>query len=153
MDMEFLKENRYGLRSDFIFSCKMCQIKYTIKSEEKIPVVYLPVNEAAVSGSISVGIGYSQLEELCATMDIPCMTSATYLSNQSRIGEKIHQIAEEVMKIAGQEERKLAIEHKEFDTDGTPMCAVVADGQWGKRSYKTKYDALSGAVSILHLLL
>jgi hypothetical protein len=29
------------------------------------------------------------------------------------------------------------------------MCTVVADGQWEKRSYKTKYDALSGAVSII----
>ncbi len=34
-----------------------------------------------------------------------------------------------------------------FDDDGVPMCTVIADGQWSKRSYKTKYDALSGVVS------
>jgi len=30
--------------------------------------------------------------------------------------------------------------------DGIPFCTVVADGQWSKRSYKTKYVALSGVV-------
>lgn len=152
MDMEFLKENQFGLRSNFIFFCKMCHIKCIIKSEEKTPNLYLPVNEAAVSGSISVGIGHSQLDEMCASMDIPCMTSATYGQNQSYIGKKIHDIAESVMKAAGEEEKKLAIEYGDIDIDGIPMCVVVADGQWGKRSYKTKYDALSGAVCIIHIL-
>lgn len=49
---------------------------------------------------------------------------------------------------AGKEEKKLALECGNVDVDGTPMCTVVADGQWSKRSYKTKYDALSGAVFI-----
>lgn len=50
------------------------------------------------------------------------------------------------MVIAGNEERRLALENESIDTDGIPMCTVVADGQWSKRSYKTKYDALSGVV-------
>jgi len=33
------------------------------------------------------------------------------------------------------------------DTDGIPYITVVADGQWSKRSYRTKYDAFSGVVS------
>lgn len=33
------------------------------------------------------------------------------------------------------------------DADGIPCITVVADGQWSKRSYRTKYDALSGVVS------
>lgn len=51
------------------------------------------------------------------------------------------------MKLAGIEEKRLALEAGDIDSDGIPMCPVVADGQWGKRSYKTKYDALSGSVS------
>jgi len=51
------------------------------------------------------------------------------------------------MQIAGEDERRLAIESGSIDTDGTPMCTVVADGQWSKRSYKTNYNALSGVVS------
>jgi len=44
------------------------------------------------------------------------------------------------MKTAGEEERRLAINALTLHVDGTPMCTVVADGQWSKRSYKTKYD-------------
>jgi len=50
------------------------------------------------------------------------------------------------MKFAGIEEKQLALEAGDVDIDGVPMCLVVTDGQWSKRSYKTKYDAYSGAV-------
>jgi len=107
----------------------------------------MPINEAAVSGSISIRIGHSQLEEIiCATMDIP---SNTYIRNNDFIGKKIHETADNAMKIAGEEERRSAIENGDINSDGIPMCSVVADGQWGKRSYKTIYDALSSAVSII----
>lgn len=75
------------------------------------------------------------------------MSSNTFLSVQEDISLQIHTIAEREMEIAGEEERRLAIESGSIDTDGTPMCTVVADGQWSKRSYKTNYDALSGVVS------
>lgn len=120
-----------------------------IESEEERPKSYMPINEGAVSDSISIGIGHSQLEEICATMEIPSMTSNTFIRNHDIIGKKIYKIAENVMMIAGEEERRLAIENGDIDSDGISMCTVVADGQWGKRSYKTKYDALSGAVSII----
>jgi len=42
----------------------------------------------------------------------------------------------------------MALECGDIDVDGTPVITVVANGQWSKRSYRTKYDALSGAVSI-----
>lgn len=147
MDMVFDHEIHYGLRSQFQFTCKMCKIKINIESEKNIPETYLPVNLATISGSISIGIGYSQLEEMFASIDIPCMSSSTFLSGQENLSDKMHCIAEEAMKIAGEEERRLAIEANDIDIDGTPMCTVVADGQWSKRSYKTKYDALSGVVN------
>jgi len=46
----------------------------------------------------------------------------------------------------GIEEKKLAIEDGNLNSDGVPMITVVADGSWCKRSYKTKYDSLSGVV-------
>lgn len=51
-----------------------------------------------------------------------------------------------VMELAGIEEKKLVFEAGDIDSDGIPMCPVVADGQWSKRSNKTKYDDFSGAV-------
>lgn len=47
---------------------------------------------------------------------------------------------------AGDEERQLAIKNGNVDECGVPMCTVIADGQWSKRSYKTKYNSFSGAV-------
>lgn len=52
----------------------------------------------------------------------------------------------EELKKAGEEERRLAIESGNVDEQGVPMCTVIADGQWSKRSYKTKFNAFSGAV-------
>lgn len=48
--------------------------------------------------------------------------------------------------MAGQEERQIAINCGNIDIDGVPVCTVIADGQWSKRSYKTKFNAFSGAV-------
>lgn len=53
---------------------------------------------------------------------------------------------------AGNEERQIAIENNNLDTDGLPMCTVIADGQWSKRSYRTKYNAFSGAVITLFFI-
>jgi len=146
VNMTFISEKKYGLRSTFKFKCDICNIIMSIDSEKSKPENYLPINEAAVSGSISAGIGFTQLSELCATMDISCMASCSFVLVQDFINKRIHDVAEAQMKIAGDEERRLAIEAGSVDIDGIPMCTVVADGQWSKRSYKTKYDALSGVV-------
>ncbi|KAL4131708.1 hypothetical protein QTP88_008982 [Uroleucon formosanum] len=148
LNMTFISEKKHGLRSTFKFKCDICHIIMFIDSEKSKPERYLPINEAAVTGSISTGIEYTQLSELCATMDIPCMASYTFVLVQGFINKIIHDVAEIQMKIAGDEKRRLAIEAGSVDIDGIPMCTVVADGQWSKRSYKTKYDALSGVKSI-----
>lgn len=38
-----------------------------------------------------------------------------------------------------------------IDENGIPMYTVIADGQWSKRSYQTKYNAYSGVVKIFGL--
>ncbi|XP_050065628.1 uncharacterized protein LOC126554615 [Aphis gossypii] len=50
------------------------------------------------------------------------------------------------LKKADEEERRLAIESGNVDEQGVPMYTVIEDGQWSKRSYKTKFNAFSGAV-------
>lgn len=49
---------------------------------------------------------------------------------------------------AGQEERKLAIECKDFD-DSVPAITVICDGGWCKRTHKHTYNAMEG-VAIAH---
>lgn len=50
---------------------------------------------------------------------------------------------------AGNEEKQYALESGNVDKNGTPLCTVIADGQWSKRSYGTKYNAFSGAVRMV----
>lgn len=98
---------------------------------------------------ILIGIGYAQLFELSACIDIPSMSSNTYQSILSSVGNVVHASAWDEMKKAGDEEREIALKNGILDEDGIPMCTVIADGQWSKRSYKTKYDAFSGAATII----
>lgn len=145
VDCDFVKEIRSGYSSLWIFKCKMCFIKIRINSERNCD--YIPINQAATNASIGIGIGYSQLKEFSAILDVPAFSSNTYESYFSKMSQIIEESAWEQMQFAGIEEKRLALEAGDIDSDGIPMCPVVADGQWGKRSYKTKYDALSGAVS------
>ncbi|KAL4088881.1 hypothetical protein QTP88_023965 [Uroleucon formosanum] len=118
LNMTFISEKKHGLRSTFKFKSDIFHIIMFIDSEKSKPERYLPINEAAVTGSISTGIGYTQLSELCATMDIPCMASCTFVLVQGFINKRIHDVAELQMKIAGDEERRLAIEAGSVDIDG-----------------------------------
>lgn len=74
------------------------------------------------------------------------MCNTTYIKIQNSIILVVQQTAWSEMQKAGAEERHMALENGEVDVDGIPMCIVIADGQWSKRSYKSKYNALSGTV-------
>lgn len=80
------------------------------------------------------------MAELSVALEMPSMANTTYSRVHKSMHSSIHDSARTEMLKAGEEERRLAIE------DGNALCTVVADGQWGKRSYKSKYDALSGVV-------
>lgn len=86
------------------------------------------------------------MAELSASIEVPSMCNKTYIKNQNYINLVVQKTAWSEMKQAGDEEREIALKNKEVDVDGTPMCTVIADGQWSKRSYKSKYNALSGTV-------
>lgn len=101
--------------------------------------------------NFTIGIGHAQLTELSASAEIPFLSSVGYLNNLSLVSQSIQDTALEQIIQAGIEERRLAIECGNVDKNGVPMCTVIADGQWSKRSYKTKYNAFSGAVR-LHFL-
>ena len=52
--------------------------------------------------------------------------------------------AEEEMRVAGEEERQLAIERGDVIND-IPHIPVITDGSWMKRSYRSgSYDSPSG---------
>lgn len=96
-----------------------------------------------------LGIGYTQVYEFLSGLQIPSISSNTYTHIETLLGAEISNTAWSEMEKAGQKEKRLAIESGCIGSDGIPMITVVADGQWSKRSYRTKYDALSGVVSII----
>ncbi|KAF2896350.1 hypothetical protein ILUMI_09813, partial [Ignelater luminosus] len=53
------------------------------------------------------------------------------------------------MEAAAKKETEFAIENGNVDKNGVPCITVVADGCWSKRSYRTNYNALSGAGAIV----
>lgn len=57
LNMTFISEKKHGLRSTFKFKCDVWNIIMSIDSEKSKQENYSPINEAAVSGSISAGIG------------------------------------------------------------------------------------------------
>ncbi|CAN8014726.1 unnamed protein product, partial [Ixodes persulcatus] len=148
-DMAFVSERRHGLHSSFTFKCRMCSRVDVIESEprpEKDSRL-MDVNSAAVSGVLSVGAGFSNLSELLAALNIPCMASGTFASKEGPLIDVIELAAWQSMKEAGVEEARMARECGEVDGEGYPLITVIADGAWSKRSYKNKYDASSGVVS------
>jgi len=81
-----------------------------------------------------------------AFLEVPSLSCSGFNKVQVEIGNIIYKSSLDEMKRAGEEEKRIALECGDVDSDGIPMCTVIADGQWSKRSYKTKYDALSGVV-------
>lgn len=86
-------------------------------------------------------------------MELPSISSTSYCKNLSTVSHSVRDTAIDEMIKAGNEEREIAIKNENVDENGVPMCTVIADGQWSKRSYKTKYNSFSGAVKNLNYLL
>lgn len=143
-DIVVIGKKTNGLKTTFKFQCRECHYSADVCTESSEPKT-LSINEGAVAGSILTGIGYSQMEEIMAAMNIKNMSYTKYKNVHDKLSDAFETAAKKSMKEAGEEERKLAIERKDI-VDKIPHIAVVADGSWMKRSYRTgKYDSSSGA--------
>lgn len=91
-----------------------------------------------------INVLFSVLMSYC---DVPCMSGNTFQKNQSFLAPLIKSTAWSEIERAAREERRIAVQKGNADSDGIPYITVVADGAWCKRSYRTSYDALSGVVS------
>lgn len=78
-------------------------------------------------------------------MNIPCMTRSTYLQKELQIEKDIETALDINLKAVAEEE----IKHSQTDHTVIPQGKCYADCARCKRSYKTKYNALSGAASII----
>ncbi|GBO33029.1 hypothetical protein AVEN_224575-1 [Araneus ventricosus] len=108
-------------------------------------------NTAAVTGIMSIGGGFSNMEEFFSALDIPSMSEKTFIKEQEKISDAWEVTALKEMELAVSEERSLAIQRGDVDSEGIPLLTVVVDGSWAKRSYKTNYASLSGVAAIVGL--
>ena len=108
----------------------------------------MDANSGAAIGTLTTGIGFAQLEELCAAMNVPCMSEKTYIKCRQHLVDELLKTAEREMKLAGEAEKEAAIKRGDIH-QGIPYISVVVDGSWMKRSYGTNYDSLSGVGAII----
>lgn len=142
---KIISEQRNGFKSTFVLKCMMCNKKFELFTEDPTGDT-IPINTALVSGVLTIGAGFSQLQQLTSAIEIPCMGSRLYDKEQNKVYDNYEEIAAKEMEKSAKEEARLAIEAGNVDSDGTPLVTVVADGSWCKRSYKTMYNSLSGVV-------
>jgi len=68
-----------------------------------------------ISLYVYTGIGQSQLSEFCASVEIPSLSSTSYLNNLSTVSDAVNDALIEELKKAGEEERRIAIESENVD--------------------------------------
>lgn len=144
--MEIIAEKKRGLISGIKMQCKMCNFSKVIWTES-LQSNMMNSNTAAVTGIMSVGGGFTNMEEFLSTLNIPSMSQNTFTKEQDKLTNAWETTALKEMELAAYEEKKLAIQRGDVDAEGIPLITVIVDGSWAKRSYKTNYASLSGVVS------
>lgn len=77
------------------------------------------------------------------------MSETFYIKNNKQLATVQKDIALQFMLEAGAEERRLAIENHDVDSQGVPCITVVTDGSWAKRSYGINFNSLSSVGCII----
>ncbi|KAF2897722.1 hypothetical protein ILUMI_08450 [Ignelater luminosus] len=78
IDMTVESERRNGLLSTFVLKCKFCGITKKLFNENVEDTNKFDVNSAITLATISTRIGYSQIEEVAAGLNMPIMSDKTY---------------------------------------------------------------------------
>ncbi|XP_060803394.1 uncharacterized protein LOC132902430 [Amyelois transitella] len=148
--LKLKKEVKKGFRSIFHFKCQMCNESFKLKNcPDSDNNMDLDLNDNVVSSFMSIGAGFSGLELVSASLNIPCMSDKLYAKCHTKVCELWELAKEKSMADAAKEEYDLAIINGEVDSNGIPMITVVADACWSKRSYRKNFNALSGAAVII----
>ncbi|CAG4931449.1 unnamed protein product [Parnassius apollo] len=144
--VEIVSEKQTGYQSTFTLQCKLCNMKFFISSDEGSE---MNINNCAVLGTVAIGCGHSQLQELSASLDLPSISFSMYQKCHENISNMWEGISLKTMTDAAKEEREIALLQGRIDENGVPIIDVIVDGCWSKRSYRKNYSALSGAAVII----
>ena len=124
-------ETRQGLASILNVKCIGCGETIDLTTSKKIlgpkQTKRWECNLASVWGQMASGGGHSTLREEMAVLGVPIMTEKSFIHIERDIGTWWEQELNKSMKQAGEEERRLAIEHNEYH-EGIPAITVILDG-------------------------
>ncbi|KAG4067520.1 hypothetical protein HA402_005292 [Bradysia odoriphaga] len=146
--MVFTKETKLGFRSIFHFQCSECGVFHKVQTSSKNDGS-TNVNKSAALGITSIGSGFYHLQELCAHLEIPCMSSGTFDKQNKEIQKEWWEAAMKQSERALEEEMQHAIATGNVDSAGNCLITVICDGSWGKRSYGKGFSSLSGCAVII----
>ncbi|KAL0901590.1 hypothetical protein ABMA27_006811 [Loxostege sticticalis] len=145
--VEIISETRVGLVSKFKLKCKMCRKSFLIQND--YPIDEMDLNTSAVAGAVVIGCGFSQLTQLSAAIGLVPMSKTILGEKMEIVSKKWEDELTKSMAEAAEEERSLAIQEGRVNSNGIAIIDVIADGCYGKRSYKKNYSSLSGAAAII----
>ena len=129
--------------------CQGCSQKFSFDSSPKVPrSKRFDKNVRAVWGSMVIGNGPSHLNEFMATLNSPGLSQPSFSAIETDVGKWWHDVLLVDMLAAGQEERQLAIERKDYHEE-VPAITVITDGGWSKRTHKHSYNATGGVAIII----
>lgn len=149
--MVFEKEIKRGLLSVFTFQCTSCGKRKRLESSHLRNNKGANVNQGAVTGIVSIGLGHYHLQEFFSHLDITTMSYPTYHKLDKQLQVNTWKLAKKLEDEALQEEIRLAIENGDVDSAGNALISVEFDGSWGKRSYGCNFSSLSGCAAIIGL--
>ena len=146
------EKHRDGLSSLLTSQCSNCREEFPLQTSSRIKGLSgkhcWESNIAAVWGQMSTGGGHSTLVETMAVLGVPTMTKRSFIAAERKIGEWWWTLLKDSMKLAGEEEKAIAINKKKYD-QGIPAITVIVDGGWSKRTHKHSYNAKSGVGIII----
>ena len=129
-----------GLASTLTTHCSNCNEELTFHTSSKVKDLtgkpYWEANVAATWGQMSTGGGHSRLEESMAVLGVPVMTKKAFMAAEWRIWEWWQTLLQKSMKVAGEEEKVIALAKNPVRTQhGIPAITVIVDGGWSKRAH------------------
>lgn len=146
-DWNIVKIYKIGLRTRILFRCQLCMYECSVWHQNE-SVDIININEAAVAGTIAIGIGFFQMEEFFLGINMSCMSGPTYNKYRENIIHQFQIAAEQSMRDAAENEKNAAIALGHV-VDGHACVPVIADGAYEKRSYGHSYDSLSGCAAVV----
>lgn len=147
--MVFAKETKRGLMSVFTFRCSSCTNTVKVNSCAPKNPSQSNVNQSAVLGIVSIGLGFYHLQEFLAHMDVNCMSYSTFHRLDGKLQADWWKLAKQFEEEALNEEIRLAKMDKKVDSAGNALIEAEIDGSWCKRSFGNNFSSLSGCAAII----